>query len=131
MDKGRIVVVDDDADIRDSLKAILQARGYAVATAANRKEGLESIQREYPELIILDVMMDSWQDGIEMARELKKDSEVQDIPILMLTGVRKETGINLKGAAGDPEWLPVSGFLDKPIQPDLLVAEVERLLDEL
>ena len=74
--------------------------------------------------------MSSWQDGFEMARELRKDPQYKEMPILMMTGVKKETGIDFKPTAGDPVWNPVDGFLDKPVEPDTLIAEVERLLSE-
>ena len=72
--------------------------------------------------------MSTWQDGFEMARELKKDTEFNNMPILMLTGVKGMTGINFKSTAGDPTWCPVNGFLDKPVEPDTLLAEVRKLL---
>lgn len=128
MAKAKIVVTDDDPEIRDTLQAMLEARGYAVVTAANREEGMATIQREKPDLAILDVMMATWQDGFEMSRELKKDPELKDIPILMLTGVRDKTGVDVKSSAGDPTWLPVDAFLEKPVEPDTLFAQVERLL---
>jgi CheY-like chemotaxis protein len=130
MSKGKIVVVDDDQDIRDSLEAILGGRDYEVSTAADKTEGLKTIRAERPDLAILDVMMTSWQDGFEIARELKKDPEFKDMPILMLTGVKEKTGIDFKATAGDPTWCPVDGFLEKPIEPDILLAEVEKLLAE-
>ncbi|MHC4259913.1 MAG: response regulator [Planctomycetota bacterium] len=130
MANGKILVVDDDQDIRDSLQAILETRQYAAVTAADRTEGMQKVKSEKPDLLILDVMMTSWQDGFEMARELKKDPESKDIPILMLTGVRDQTGIDFKATAGDPTWCPVDGFLEKPVQPDILLSEVERLLSK-
>ncbi|MHC4193064.1 MAG: response regulator [Planctomycetota bacterium] len=130
MANGKILVVDDDQDIRDSLQAILEARQYAAVTAADKTEGMQKVKSEKPDLLILDVMMTSWQDGFEMARELKKDPESKDIPILMLTGVRDQTGIDFKATAGDPTWCPVDGFLEKPVQPDILLSEVERLLSK-
>jgi len=72
--------------------------------------------------------MDTHDDGFEMARELKKDPDFKEMPILMLTGVKQKTGIGFKSAAGDPDWLPVDGFLDKPVEPDILLAEIEKLL---
>lgn len=128
MKDAKIVVVDDDQDIRDSLQAILEANQFTVATAANRTEGMQAIKDMNPDLAILDVMMDTWEDGFEMARELKKDPEFKDMPILMLTGVKEKTGIGFKSAAGDPDWLPVEGFLDKPVEPEILFAEIEKLL---
>ena len=130
MAKAKILIVDDDQDIRESVQAILESRQYDVVTAAGRIEGIEKIESEKPDLVILDVMMSSWQDGFEMARELKKDPQYKDMPILMMTGVKEQTGIDFKSAAGDPIWCPVEGFLDKPVEPDILVAEIERLLSE-
>jgi CheY-like chemotaxis protein len=130
MAKAKILITDDDQDIRDSVKALLESRQYEVITAAGRIEGMEKIKSEKPDLIILDLMMASWQDGFEMARELKKNPQYKEIPILMMTGVKEKTGINFKPAAGDPTWCPVQGFLDKPVKPDILIAEVEKLLSE-
>ena len=130
MAKAKILITDDDQDIRDSVQAILESRQYEVVTAADRIEGMEKVESEKPDLLILDVMMTSWQDGFEMARELKKDPKYKEIPILMMTGVKGETGLDFKPAAGDPTWCPVQGFLDKPVKPDILIAEVEKLLSE-
>ncbi len=128
MGQAKIVIVDDDQDIRDSLQAILEGNQYTVITAANKTEGMEKIRAENPDLAMLDVMMETWQDGFEMARELKKDPNFKDMPILMLTGVKDKTGIDFKSSAGDPTWLPVDGYLEKPIEPSALLAEVEKLL---
>lgn len=130
MGKAKILIADDDQDIRDSLQAILEGRQYTVVTAADKTEGMEKIKTEKPDLIILDVMMTAWQDGFDMARELKKDPEFKDMPILMLTGIKDQTGIDFKSTAGDPTWCPVDGFLDKPVEPDILLAEIEKLLSK-
>jgi CheY-like chemotaxis protein len=130
MNNAKILIADDDRDIRDSLQAILESRQYAVVTAADREEGMEKIRTEKPDLLILDVMMSTWQDGFEMSRELKNDPQLKDIPILMLTGIKGETGISFDKNAGDPTWCPVEGFLNKPVKPDVLLTEVERLLSQ-
>ena len=130
MENAKILVVDDDEDIRDSLQVILEGRQYTVVTAASKAEGTEKVKTEKPDLLILDVMMSSWQDGFEMARELKKDPQFKNTPILMLTGVKEKTGIDFKATAGDPTWCPVDGFLDKPVEPDILLQQVEELLSK-
>ncbi len=124
----KILVVDDDQDIRDSLQAILEARDYAVVTAADKEEGMKKVKAEKPNLMILDVMMSTWQDGFEMARELKQDPQYKSIPILMLTGVKDKTGIDFKSSAGDPTWNPVDAFLEKPVDPETLLAEIKRFI---
>ena len=128
MAKKTILVIDDDEDIRLAVGALLESKGYAVETAATKEEGLDKFISVKPDLAILDVMMTSWQDGFELSRQLKKDPELKNIPILMLTGVENKTGFEFKSAAGDQEWLPVEGFLDKPVEPEVLLAEVEKLL---
>jgi CheY-like chemotaxis protein len=125
---AKIVVTDDDQDIRAFLKAFLEGQGHSVVTASNKEEGMQTIEAERPDLILLDVMMAGWQDGFEMARELKQNADLKDTPILMLTGIKEETGIGFKDAAGDPAWCPVDGFLEKPVQPDALLEEVGKLL---
>lgn len=128
MQKPKILIVDDDADLSGSLKVIFEHAGYDAMTAANRAEGMEKIRMEQPNLIILDVMMETWQDGFEMSRDLKGDPQLKDTPILMLTSIEEMTGIEVKSSAGDPVWLPVDAFLDKPASPDALLAEVKKLL---
>ena len=130
MEKTKILIVDDDLDLTKALKVTLESEYYSVSVAPNPIEGIDKIQNERPDLIILDVMMSSWQDGFEMARKLKKDSQYKTIPILMMTGVKDKTGINFKSSAGDEEWLPVDGFLDKPVEIDVLLAEVKKLLEK-
>jgi CheY-like chemotaxis protein len=130
MNNAKILVVDDDQDIRDSLQAILEGRQYLVSTAGDKDEGMEKVRGENPDLLILDVMMSTWQDGFEMARELKGDAQYASMPILMLTGVKDKTGIDFKSTAGDPTWCPVEGFLEKPVEPSVLLAEVEKLLSK-
>lgn len=128
MSQARIVVVDDDPDIIEAVKVVLECNDFAVKTASNKEDGLALIRAEKPDLAVLDVMMTKWQDGFEMARELKKDEDFKEMPILMLTGVEDKTGLEFKSAAGDPDWLPVNAFLDKPVDPETLIAEIKKLL---
>lgn len=130
MAQKTILIIDDDEDIRLALQALLESRDYAVEMAKTKEEGLEKFKSVKPDLAILDVMMVTWQDGFELARELKKDPDLKNTPILMLTGVENKTGFEFKSAAGDPDWLPVEAFLDKPVEPDILIAEVEKLLQK-
>jgi len=127
----KILITDDDPEIRDTMKAILETRGYIAVTAANRDQGMVAVRRERPDLVILDVMMDSWSDGFEISREMKQDPELKDIPILMLTAVGSKTGIDFKSAAGDPTWLPVDTFLEKPVEPSVLFTHIEELLPDI
>ena len=128
MGNAKIIIVDDDPDYINVVKTILESEQYTVVTAGDKTEGMEKIKAEKPDLAILDVMMNAWQDGFEMSRQLKKDPEFKNMPVLMLTAVENRTGIGFKSTAGDPTWLPVDVFLDKPVEPDVLLSEVKKLL---
>jgi CheY-like chemotaxis protein len=130
MANEKILIVDDDSDLTEALKTTLESANYTVSTAEERAEGIEKIRIEKPDLVILDVMMSTWQDGFEMSRDLKKDPTYKDIPILLLTAIADKTGISFKSDAGDTAWLPVDGYLDKPVEPRVLLAEVEKLLSK-
>jgi CheY-like chemotaxis protein len=130
MENAKIIVVDDDPGIRDSLQMILASHHYTVITAANRTEGMNKIKTEKPDLLILDIMMSSWLDGLDMSKTLKDDLQFKDMPILMLTGVKERTIFDFRPKAGGPDWCSVDAYLDKPVEPDLLLAEIERLLSK-
>ena len=128
MANEKIMIVDDDPDYINVVKTILEREQYTVVTAGDKTEGMEKIRTEKPDLAILDVMMNAWQDGFEMSRQLKKDPQFKNMPVLMLTAVENRTGIGFKSTAGDPTWLPVDVFLDKPVEPEVLLSEVKKLL---
>lgn len=128
MASSSILIIDDDQDLTSALKMVLESNQYSVRVAGDPIEGMEKLNAEKPDLIILDVMMTTWQDGFDMARSLKKNDEFKAIPILMLTGVEDKTGLEFKSEAGDEEWLPVDVFLDKPVEPATLLEEVKKLL---
>ena len=128
MAQGKILIVDDDPDITEAMRVVLENRGYTVNNGCDSQEGMEKIKADRPDLLILDVMMGSSQEGFVMARELKSNDETKTIPILMLTAVKDKTGIDFKTEAGDDAWLPVEAFLDKPVKPDVLLKKVEELL---
>lgn len=130
MENAKIIVVDDDPGIRDSLQTILTSHQYTVITAADRNEGMDKIKTEKPDLLILDIMMSSWLDGLDMSKTLKHDQQFKDMPILMLTGVKEKTIFDFRPRAGGPDWCSVDAYLDKPVEPDVLLAEIEKLLSK-
>ncbi len=128
MERAGILIIDDDPDISEAMKVILENKGYMVRTAGDGAEGMEQIGADKPDLIILDVMMNTSREGFILSRELKDNPEYKNIPILMLTAVKEKTGLDFRPAAGDESWLPVEEYLDKPVKPDLLLETVESLL---
>jgi len=128
MAEGKVLIIDDDPDITEAMRVVLEGRGHEVCSARDSTEGMEQLERARPDLIILDVMMRTPQEGFELARALKQSPSYKDIPILILTAVKHKTGLDFKKESGDRSWLPVDGFLDKPVNPDVLLETVERLL---
>jgi CheY-like chemotaxis protein len=127
-DKVRVLIIDDDPDIVEAMKVVLESKNYKVAVAKSGEEGLKKARQEKADLIILDVMMESMDKGFDVARKLKNDQNNKDIPILMLTAIKEKTGLGFEKEAGDPDWLPVDGYCEKPLKPDELISKVNALL---
>jgi CheY-like chemotaxis protein len=125
----KILLIDDDIDIIEQNRALLTKAGYLVSFAFNGSEGLEKVSADKPDLVILDVMMSSVGEGFEVARQIRKNDEVKNTPILMLTGVNREHPFNLR-IGPDMEWNPVDSFLEKPVQKDVLLEKVRIMLQE-
>jgi CheY-like chemotaxis protein len=121
----RILVVDDEADVRDYLSMALEDAGFLVETAADGLEALEAVRRNPPDLISLDLVMPR-HSGARFFHELQKDRTLARIPVLIVTGhARDEAG------KADFEQMTMSGpgvYLEKPVRPPAYVAAVRRLL---
>jgi len=128
---AKILVIDDDPDIVLSVRMALEAVNHEVISASNGKEGVEMIKSEKPDLIILDVMMDTKTEGFQLALKLHNPDptsdffKFKDIPILMLTAIHSTTPLRFEP---DIDYLPVELFVDKPIDPDDLVNKVDWLI---
>ncbi|MBU4342446.1 MAG: response regulator [Candidatus Omnitrophica bacterium] len=126
--KSKILIIDDDPDISEAMKVVLESKQYQVATAKTGEQGLKKVKQEKPDLVILDVMMETQGKGFDVARAIKGDEDTKDTPILMLTAVKEKTGLDFKKEAGDDAWLPVDAYLDKPLKPEELISKVGLLL---
>ncbi len=130
----KILIVDDDSSIVEAMKIILESKDYEVVTASSGAEGLERVADSRPDLIILDVMMSSMTDGFQVSRKLKTDPETAHIPILMVTAIHSEMdkefspGFVRYSPAMDDDYLPVDDFMEKPVEPLVLLDRVGKLL---
>jgi CheY-like chemotaxis protein len=123
----KILVVDDDPDIVETTKTVLETAGYEVATAANGTEGLEKARAIKPDLMVLDIMMDKETEGFHVSYELKSDEATKDITILVLTAVGQKSGFSFSTET-DGDYLPVDAFIEKPLEPKMLLKKVADLL---
>ena len=120
---SKILIVDDDPDIQEMCSLVLTKEGFDVVCASNRAEGFKTIAAGAPDLLILDVMMEEPDDGLTMARQLRREGF--DRPIIMLTSVNAAMGLQIDR---DDEIVPVDKFQPKPVEPKVLIAEVNELL---
>lgn len=123
-----ILIVDDDKDFLEATSIVLEKSGYSVATCLSAKECLAKLKSMKPDLIILDVMMETDHSGFDLCREMKQLPETKDVPIIMLTAVDQKYSLDFSSAAGDESWLPVDEFIDKPVEAGVLVECIEKLL---
>ena len=120
---ARILIVDDDADLVDDCRRVLEGAGHLVRAAHSASAGKAAVGVEAPDLMVLDVMMERPDDGILLARELRAAGSA--FPIVMLTSLGTVTGLSY-GRSDD--LLPVDAFLDKPVQPAELLRTVAKHL---
>ena len=119
----KVLIVDDDPDIVDSLKLILTTEGYSVAAATAREEAMRAVENEKPDLIILDVMMEQPDDGFVVAQDLRHKGV--KTPIIILSSIGAVTGYKF---GKDSEMAPVDEFVSKPVAPKDLVTKVRKFL---
>jgi CheY-like chemotaxis protein len=130
---AKILIIDDDPDMVLATRLCLEGAGHEVVEAASGAEGLEMIKAEGPDLIVLDVMMDTTTEGFQLALKLRSPdpnseyANYKGIPILMLTSIHATAPTRV---APDQDYLPVDAFVDKPIDPDDLVSKVDELLQK-
>jgi len=123
----KILVVDDDPDYRDMCRLYLQEKGFKISEAKDAQEGFDKVQSEKPDLVILDVLMPSDYEGFDLARRIREELEMRDLPIVMLTAVHGVKEVPYRFAP-DETWLPVDIFLDKPVSRVTLVRTVNEAL---
>jgi CheY-like chemotaxis protein len=126
-EKKQILVIDDDPDIVEVIKVVLESAGYAVETAGDGDTGMAKMRAKKPDLVILDVMMRKETEGFHVSYAIKNDPALAKIPILMLTAIGERTGMKFSPDK-DGEYLPVEAFVEKPIEPNDLISRVQKLI---
>lgn len=120
-----ILLIDDDVDLVDMNKQVLAHRGHDVLEAFSAHEARNLLEHTRPELIVVDVMMESQTAGFELAREIH--DRWPALPIIMLSGIHAATGVPFRFEP-DQTWLPVLKFVDKPVAPGTLADEIDTVL---
>ena len=125
--KKKILIVDDDPDFVAAIQKILMSAHYNVDVAGNVEDGKKAIEERTPDLILLDVMMEKYNDGFNMCYDLKHDDRYRGIPVIIITAVTEVTGLKFSPET-DGEYLEADDYVQKPISAEALLDKVKRLI---
>jgi len=119
-----ILIIDDDPDFVKATQFVLEKQGYSVDSAGGGKAGFQKTKDEQPDLIILDVMMDTVLDGVTFCRNMHDEELIKDIPIIMVTSIANTDYAELFPT---DRYIPVDAFLCKPIDPEHLLNKINKI----
>jgi CheY-like chemotaxis protein len=119
-----VLIVDDDPDFVEITSMILKQHGYTVSTAASGDEALGKMRAERPDVLLLDVMMSTVLDGVNVSFAMSEDPELKNVPIVMISSIPDSPNAD---QFPTDEYVPISAWITKPVNPDKLVSTVQRL----
>lgn len=132
---AKVLVVDDDPDIVETIRMVLENSGYEVTAANSASEALADLATSRPDLILLDVMMPDGTEGFQFVWKLRNEfpPELSEVPILILSAIHDTTKLRFYPSRTDGtykpgEFLPVQGFMDKPVEPGTLLQKIKEVL---
>jgi CheY-like chemotaxis protein len=120
---AKILVVDDDPDFVEITRTILEKNGYSVATAASGEQALQAMRQQLPDLLLLDVMMSSILDGLNLSHTMSEDPELKGVPIVMISSIADSPA---SGMFPTDEYIPIDAWISKPVQPNDLLKKVAQ-----
>ena len=123
---AKILIVDDDRDAVEVIQTLLEAGPYEVIVAYDGEQGLEKARSESPDIVLLDVMMKTVDQGFHVCHAIKHDPNLSDTKVIILTGLTEKTGFRF---SPDKDWLPADDYIDKPMNPNDLLRRIEKLLN--
>ena len=126
----KVLVVDDDPDVRLFSTTVLEENGYTPIEAVNGEEGMEVIKKEMPDLLILDVLMPR-ESGIRLYRKLKTDKSLKEIPVIVMSGIAERSFQRSQKVLTEFGDIPVSepeAYLEKPVKAELLEETIKKVL---
>lgn len=122
---ARILVVDDDPDFVEIMRTILLTEGYEVVTATNGDQALNQVRAARPDLILLDIMMSTILDGVNVSQKLHDDADLREIPLVMISSIASTDHAQMFPT---DEYVHLDRWLSKPVQPEELLKTVKHLI---
>jgi CheY-like chemotaxis protein len=126
-ERKKVLIVDDDPDFVAGIKAILDAE-YDTVVAYNPEDGWNALKSDRYDLLCLDIMMGRGAEGVMMARKIRKDKVLREMPVLIITGLREQIAFLFPGQAVHPGFVPVDELVEKPVEPKLLLEKAAALI---
>ncbi|MFL7812441.1 MAG: PleD family two-component system response regulator [Anaerolineales bacterium] len=122
---SKILIVDDDPHFGDAAQILMEHDGHQVERAFSGKEGLQKAVDNRPDLVILDVMMETVLEGVTLTKKLHQNPRTTDIPVLMVSSIANS---DYAGLFPTDEYIYIDAFLTKPVDPVRMVRKVHRIL---
>ena len=123
-----ILVIDDDVEYAEDIRAILSDAGHEVSTLDHTDGAMEYLIDCTPDVLVLDVMFpDQPVAGFDLARKISHEPKTRSLPIVLLTGMNQEFPMDFSADDIDPNWMPVQDFVEKPVEPGRLLGAIDRL----
>lgn len=126
-ERKKVLIVDDDPDFVSGIRTILD-RSYDTSVAYNPRDGWDALKKGHYDLLCLDIMMGRGAEGVMMARKIRRDDELREMPVLIITGLREQIAFLFPGQAVHPGFVPVDELVEKPVDPDLLLEKAGALI---
>jgi DNA-binding response OmpR family regulator len=125
---AKIIIIDDNRDYLFSMETFLKRKGFEVIAACDGQTAMDLIYREKPDIVLLDVMMETLFSGFEIWRRLKTDPELNKIPIISVSGMADELGVRMDDATKDYEYFDPDAFFEKPVDREAVLKKINELL---
>ncbi len=127
-ERKKLLIIDDDPQFVAGIKSILETADYDVDVAYNPKDGFEALETGQYDLLLLDIMMGRGAEGVMIARKMRKDPKLREMPVLIITGIREQIAFLFPGEPVHPGFVAVDELVEKPVDPELLLDRVSALL---
>jgi DNA-binding response OmpR family regulator len=124
----KLLIIDDDPDFVGGIKSILEKAEYNVDVAYNPKDGFQALQTKHYDLLLLDIMMGRGAEGVSVARKIRKDPKLREIPVLIITGIREQIAFLFPGQPVHPHFVEIDELVEKPVEPKFLLEKVGALI---
>jgi CheY-like chemotaxis protein len=126
----KIVMIDDNTDFLFTMETFLKRNGFEVFTAEDGQKGVDLIRTQLPDIILLDIMMETLFSGFEVCKEIRSDDELKHIPIIGISGMKEELEVGL-GQWRDYEYFSPDEFLDKPVDKQHLLQLIPQVIEKV